>query len=864
MTVTRKIASLLILFLSAAMFSGVSLGQTMSRARVIHVASGSPAMDIYLNGELAVADLSYGEDSAYFSLPGGQALLRATVAGTTAQLLEQSISLETEATTLVLSSTADLQVDVLAEDLSPLEFGLSRLLIVNALREGSAVDISAVQNEGLAVENLAPGSAHGPIELPAAAIEFSVRSSDNDAGAVQRDFSVSAAAGTSGLLVIHGTIRDPQMHSAAAAVDGEARSGRVRFAHAVQGAASVDLKINGTMIIPALAFASPSEHIALPSGAHQLTLSLAGTVISSLPLVVGAEQLQTVAVMGSPANLNVFSYKDSLRDLNASAAVVNLINAVPQSVVSRLRLDSGAIVAADVRYGETGGPARIAPGKQALSMILQIGEDRGTVDVPPTHFYAGAYYNLIALAGSAFSAPSLLIVETSLLRGVGAASPSMESAVADKDEPTIEEQPSAPEETDAAAQSIKAAAVEAPADSAAEVEPDALGAEDPPEQTAPADEDPPDKPEAPAEIGLPIVAISPYAVVDLAPSARLHLREYPSSDALSLGLLPGASNLIVLGRRGPSEFYPDDAPELPLDLSEYRTDPAAALYPAQDLAPADTWLFVVYYGADGGAHTGWVNAHYLQVYDETGAEQRLASLPMVRQNRAGANSNSDMQPPSLADSVSARVWGLNPGAMLNMRMANDLGSEAITLLPPEAELRLIGLDANEDWVYADYHNNVDQIIRGWVSAAYVQLLLNEEPVQLGTLRALDETVAPTVSDLMRGSKRSAEGAGPTPIPPTDDMMKGIVGEVRLDPGAMLHLRRQPSINAESLAGIPAGAKVPISGITQSGEWLKTSYEDQDGWIAARYVTLLLRGRFYHRSYIEGSLPLHDNVGNPTG
>ena len=858
MTARSRITWLILVALTAALLSGVSLGQARLRARLIHVASGSPAMDIYLNGELAVAALSVGESSAYFGLTGDPVELRATVAGTTAQLLQQRVDLEAETATIVLSSTPELQVDVFADDLSPLEFGMSRLAILNALVDGSAVDISAAPEERLAVENLASGSVHGPIALPAASLEISLLPSDDDSGAMRHNYSVSAPAGTSSALVIYGSIRDPQIHAAAAAVDGPAQSGRVRFVHAVQGAAPVDLKINDKMIIPALAFASPSEHIALPGGAHQLTLSLGGTVFSSLSLVVGAEQLQTVAVMGSPANLNVFSYEDSLRDLNESSAVVKLINAMPQSVVSRLQLDSGAIVAADVGFGEGGGSARIVPGDQSMSMTLQIGEDRGAVDVPPIHFYAGSYYNLIALSGSAFSAPSLLIAETSLLRGVGAASPSMEASVADTDEPATEDQAGALENMEGMAPTAEEVAPEAAVE-VAETKPEAIA-----EEETPSEDEPASMPDAPAESGPPIVAISPYAIVDLDPSGRLHLREYPSSDALSLGLLPGRSNLIVLGRRGLTEFFPGDATDLPLDLSAYTSDPAAALYPAQDLQPADTWLFIVYHGTDGGANTGWVNAGYLQVFDETGAGQRLASLPTVRQNRAGANSNSDMQPPSLADSVSARVSDLNPGAMLNMRMANDPGSEVIAQLPSGAELRLLGPDASEEWIYVDYLSESEEIIRGWVSATYVQLLLNEEPVLLGTLRALDETVAPTVSDLMRGGLRSAEGAGPTPIPPTDDMMQGIVGEVLLDPGAMLHLRRQPTTNAESLAGIPAGATVLISGITQSAEWLKTSYEDQDGWIAARYVALLLRGRFYRRAYIEDLLPLHDNAGNPAG
>ena len=371
-----------------------------------------------------------------------------------------------------------------------------------------------------------------------------------------------------------------------------------------------------------------------------------------------------------------------------------------------------------------------------------------------------------------------------------------------------------------------------------------------------------DQADAPGDSGPALIAVSPYAVVDLDLSERLHLREYPSRDALSLGLLPGGSNLIVLGRRGLTQFYPGDAPTLPLDLSDYSSDPAAALYPAQDLQPADTWLFVMYQTDDSGALLGWANAHYLQVFSETGEEQRLASLQTVRQNRAGNTTNTTAQPPNLADYVSARVNQLFPGAMLNLRMANDSDSEVLAQLPPNAELNLIGLDQADEWAFVEYLAESGETIRGWVSVAYIQLLLNGEPVSVATLRALDASVAPRVSDQLRGGIRSDEVAGPTPIPPTDEMMKGIVGEIMLDPGAMLHLRRHPSAHAESLGLIPAGTKLSISGITESAEWLKASYQEQDGWIAAHYVSLLLRGRMYHQTYIEGLLQTHDNAGNP--
>ena len=404
----KRLAALLAIIVSAAFWIGSIDAQASARARIIHVASNLPAIDVYLNGKLAAGGLAYGEDSAYFSLPAGAAELAAHIAGTTTQLVKQSLTLEYNASAIVLSSSGGAPASVIADDLSPLEFGLSRLLIVNALADGYDFDIVSSSDERLNASKFAPGASLGAFEIPAGPVEFSLRLSGANEEAARRHSSATLSAGTSNILLIHGESGNPQLMRATAAVDAGAHSGVVRFVHAVQGAAPMDLKVNDRMIVPSLAFAKPSEHIALPRGSHELTLSLGGAVISSLSLDLSAGQMQTVAIMGTPASLQVFTYPDSLRDLQATSTVVNLINAVPNGSVSRLRLDSGAIVAADVVFGEHGGAAQIVPGAQSMSMTLEIGDDRGTVEVPPVHFYPGSYYSLIALPGSAFTRPVCL------------------------------------------------------------------------------------------------------------------------------------------------------------------------------------------------------------------------------------------------------------------------------------------------------------------------------------------------------------------------------------------------------------------------------------------------------------------------
>ena len=423
----KNLAALLVTILSAALWSGLFVAQAPARARIIHVAAGFPALDVYINGELAQTDLSYTDDSAIFSLPAGEAELSAYTAGTTSQLFLEPVSLDSEASAIVLTSNAQRPAYIVNDDLSPLEFGMARLTIVNALNDGSAININTSEHDQLTSDNLGPGASLGALELPAGQVEFSALPL-NTADAARSNFSAALPAGASNILLIHGDSNDPQLQHSSAAADLDNGSGRVRFIHAVQGAAPIDLKIDDQMVVPALAFAYPTQHIAIPSGSRQLTLSIGGAVISSTGLDIGAGQMHTVVVVGSPASLKPYSYDDSLRDLNETSALVNLVNAVPNSSVKRLRLESGAIVAADVDFGAESGAARIVPGLQSMALMLDIGDASGTIDVPPRNFYAGSYYNLIALPGSAFTAPGLLVAETSLMRRISGPAPMIDTA----------------------------------------------------------------------------------------------------------------------------------------------------------------------------------------------------------------------------------------------------------------------------------------------------------------------------------------------------------------------------------------------------------------------------------------------------
>ena len=717
MRISYRIVICILLCLAVSAMAGPALAQAGAHARFVNVAPGSPPLDIFVNSQLAAADLAYGEASSYINVPAGSLDLVANRAGSSVLLYGQRANVASgSAVTLIAASAAESQMQAVAENLSPLAFGDGRLSIVYAISNGPAVDILLQDTEQRLAEEIVPGAIVGDYVLGANNFDLAMVLSGGDDSASMLDFRVQVAAATSQVAIVYGDANDPQVLTTRAAVTGSADSGRVRFVHAVQGATPVDLSINDTLIVPALAYADPTEHIALPSGTHRIALGIAGVEITSLSLNVAAGQAQTVIVMGSPANLNVSQHNDDLSNLNTSSATLSLINAIPGSVVDRLTLSSGVTAATDIEFGQASGAAQIVTGPQELAMGLNIGDESGMVNLPATNFYGGSYYNLIALPGDAFSSPQLIIAETSLLRG------------ADIEAMMVEAAPAAQSETDTVATTVVTDA--------------------------------------------PIAAVSATdidgatALVNVNLGANLQLREYPTSAARSLGLAPSGTLVYVLGRRGLTEFYGAEPEDLPVDLSDFDADPAEGLERWQDLEPANTWLYVTYMTPDGGSVNAWVNALYLDVQDEDGEPQRLANLEMVRQNEWGRTFNTSIESPTRAVRVGAQVYNLNLGAGLNVRMANDANSEILGQVGAGAIVGLTGLDEADEWAYVVYEPSVGVTVSGWVSIQYLLLLFDGYPIELETLREKDPSQVGLISSETRGSVEVRGDAAPPLVPTT--------------------------------------------------------------------------------------------------
>lgn len=131
------------------------LGAGNATIRLAHLSSGTPAVDVYLNGELSdVQALAFGAFTTWVEVPAGVYSVAVAPTGTSladAILGPADISLATDQVyTLAVIGILDndsLSIEVLVEDFAPLDAGQARLSIFHAAASTGAISLTANADE---------------------------------------------------------------------------------------------------------------------------------------------------------------------------------------------------------------------------------------------------------------------------------------------------------------------------------------------------------------------------------------------------------------------------------------------------------------------------------------------------------------------------------------------------------------------------------------------------------------------------------------------------------------------------------------------------------------------------------------------
>ncbi len=768
--------------------------------RFVHAIPGASPVDVYTDGQLTGSGLAFGSATTYATIPAGDRQLTVTVAGSTTPIWQQTVSAANgSALTLVAATASSPNFLVYQDDLNTVGLGKARLTAIHAISGGPTVDLLLSDGRPV-IPGLEFGKQAGTLDVPTFAYDLAVVPAGQGVDqALLSANSVALVTGTSYMLVVYGTPDAPQALALAAPTAAEAPGGFVRVMHGVVGAPAVDVYVNDTLAIPALDVAGFTQHLAIPAGTYDVALRAAGSSenLTSASLTVETGKAVTVAALGTPADLRVNVFEDDIAGIEAGQARLALINGLPDADSLGATLTDGTSLASGLAFGSVGDAVSIAP--SSTSITLSAGEINS--QIAATNFYGGVYYNLLALNDGGQT--RLVIAPTSLAQGIASA-------------------PGA------------AAAVVAVQPTAAPVQP----------TVAPPPADP--------AVVLPTVTPAPATtggtgitgrVFNLNADSNLQLRQYPSSEALSLATVPPNTVLVVNGRDGEIVTIPNSATPVAPQGYVY-TDPASLLTEDQDLDPATTWINVTYTTPDGGAITAWASAIYVDVRNERGDRVLLKNLPTVAANTPGDTVNTAVTPPPVAsDRVAATVFNLNPGVNLNIRRIADSNGEVLARVTNGTVMEFLGIKEDRQWVFVRYLPPEGGSVTGWVSALYVQFSFNSRLINLEEMETRELLVI--TPDDARGEVDASSIT--VAIPTVDPVKDAYVAVVVLDPGSNLNLRRNPDSNSEVLAQIPSGTQLLVTARTGDERWLNVTFEGTSGWIAARtdtavFVRITLNGR----------------------
>ncbi len=807
-SIKHSIAWLVVVAALLVVSSGVMAQSGNATLRFVHTIPGANAIDVYTDGQLTISGLDFGSASTYVTVDSGEHQLKVTSSGSTNSLWEQTVSAaDGTATTLIAASASNPNFLVYPEDLSSVGLGKARLTAVHAISGGPAVDLLLGDGRPV-IPGLQFGQAAGTLDVPSFAYDFAVAPSGEtiDKAILTAD-GVALDTGTSYMLVVYGSLDKPETLVLSNATKGDSNSGFVRVAHGVSGADAVDIYINGSLAIPSLAFGGFTQHIAVPAGSYDVSIRAAGsdTDLVTATLSVTAGEAETAAALGTPADISVSVFKDDIAGIEADKARISVANGIPGTTTVAATLDDGTSLASNLSFGTAGNAVSIAPVSAKITVTAGDSGTNVSAEIPAENFYGGVYYNLLVVSDG--GTIKLLGAPTSLAQGVASA-PGAAAMVAVAATPTFE--PTLP----------PLPTVEptiAPVEVAATVPP------------------------TPA----PVAATGPTArVFNLDANANLQLRQYPNSDALSLSTVPPGTVLAVNGREGAISEIPFSATPKPAEDYEF-VDPASLLTdPKEDLVPQDTWLNVTYATPDGGSITAWANALYLDVRNPRGEKVKLASLTTVSSNLPGSVDNTAVAAPAVpANRVAATVFNLDVDINLNIRRTPDAQAEVLARVPNGTVMELLGLKEDQEWAFVSYSPPEGGTVTGWVIITYVQFSYNGRGMKLEELETRNLLVI--TPDDTRGDVTA--GIAPAVIPTVNPTKNAYVAEVTLNSGSNLNLRREPNADSEVLAPIPAGTAVIVKSRTEDDNWLEVTFEEQEGWIAAKsdsatFVRLTFNGK----------------------
>jgi hypothetical protein len=160
-------------------FTALGIGEEGDAAiNVLHLSPDAPAVDVLLNGDVALENVAFGEFSGWVAVPAGEHQVQVVPTGEMADAAVIDAMVEVEGGAgyhiAAVGMVAEIQPAIFQADLSMLEDDNARIRVIHTSPDAPAVDIALAGGDVL-IENLEFPDASDYLEVPADSYDFEVR-----------------------------------------------------------------------------------------------------------------------------------------------------------------------------------------------------------------------------------------------------------------------------------------------------------------------------------------------------------------------------------------------------------------------------------------------------------------------------------------------------------------------------------------------------------------------------------------------------------------------------------------------------------------------------------------------------------------
>lgn len=369
-----------------------------ARVRVAHASPDAPAVDVWVDDEVALSGLAFGQVSEYAPVPSGTRNVKVVPAGATEPVvIDVDVDLEpdTDYTVAATGLLASIQPLLLVDDNSAPDPETVHVRFVHASPDAPPVDV-AVTDGPVLFEGVAFGEAAGPLPVDPNVYDLEVRAAGTTTVALELP-GVLLRDGNVYTVFAMGLLGGDPALEAVIAVDRN--PARVRVAHASPDAPAVDILIDDSVAIDNVAFGQVSSYSALDAGMVNVKVVPAGAsepvvIEADLELAPGADY--TVAAIGLLAEIQPLVLQDDNGVPVAGTAHVRFVHASPDAPPVDIALKDGDVLFPAVGFGEASQYVPADADTYDLEVRLA-GTSTVVLEIPGVALEAGTVYTVFAM-----------------------------------------------------------------------------------------------------------------------------------------------------------------------------------------------------------------------------------------------------------------------------------------------------------------------------------------------------------------------------------------------------------------------------------------------------------------------------------